>query len=487
MLFPEVDYAQPDDINWQRINMRKVAHLVGVEMIHNLYDRYWPQINSIRFHHTVTNYKDGIVESFAPKREWDYLKKWVSQKFVNEDPILIREIEKILKPDYALTNEICQIVDNTNLSEIDNRKLALLLIDIMDFPLGEIYRLNVVQIEYGLNFALDQILTDFEPDKAERNQLLTKLISPSTLTVAQEEEIAFDALLVKARQTGNSDKLSDTEISNILSEHYIIYAGKHCAYGEVPPAIDEYIAKFRAQVNDKVLTTSAEAELNLAKQHKQSQDMLEILDDQRLTRLCNLMSRIGTFRDQNKGKVGETVPRRLRILDEIANRKNVPRDDINFYLVGELVELLDEDKRLDSQTLATRRQGITLVRSDYMSSSYTPVISSQTEDENQVISGICASDGSLEGTVRIIKTKDDIVKMTPGDIMVAIGTDFDLLEIMHLAGGIITEEGGLLSHASVVSRELKKPCVIGVTNATKLLQDGQRIYLDATKGTIKKL
>lgn len=55
---------------------------------------------------------------------------------------------------------------------------------------------------------------------------------------------------------------------------------------------------------------------------------------------------------------------------------------------------------------------------------------------------------------------------------------------MNLSGEIITEEGSLLSHASVVSRELKKPCLIGVPSATKKLHDGDRLELDATSGKI---
>ena len=486
MLFVQSDYGQPNDKDWQRINMRKVAHLIGVEMIHNLYDRYWPQINSIRFRHTVTNYKDGIVESYAPKREWDYLKKWVSRKFIAEDPILIREIEAIMSPTYSLTNEICAKIDKTDLEAIDNQSLAMLLIDIMDFPLGEIYRLNVVQIEYGLNYALDQLLTEFEPDASERNQLLSKLISPNVLTVAQEEEVAFDAILAVARENDPAE-LTDTDIAALLKDHYGQYAGKHCAYGEVPPTLESYVAKFKEQVGAKELVTLEAAEQNLAEQHKQSQDMLAMLGDERLTRLCNLMSRIGTFRDQNKGKVGETVPRRLRILDEIARRSGVARTDIDFYLVGELVELLDDNKQLSAEILNTRREGVTFIREDYLSATYLPANFGGSQADDKLIRGICASGGELTGTVRIIKTKDDIEKMSAGDIMVAIGTDFDLLEIMHLAGGIITEEGGLLSHASVVSRELGKPCIIGVSGATKLLKEGSSVHLNASKGTIEQL
>ncbi len=464
--------------------MRQVAHLVGAEMIHNLYDRYWPQINSIRFRHTITNYKDGIVESYAPVSEWNYLQKWVSEKFIALDPILIREIENILHPTYELTNEICSIIDHTDLEHISNVELAQLMINIMDFPLGEIYKLNVVQIEYGLNFALNTLLKEYEPDANERNNLLSKLISPDTLTVAQEEEVAFDALIHTAREWNSEDLTDDVIIERLLQAHYDAYAPKHCAYGENPPTIDEYLTKFRTQFNDKVLVSYEAAKEEVESQYKQSRDILESLNDERLTKLCILMSQIGVFRDRNKAKVGETVPRRLKLMDEIARRTQVDRQELNYYLVAELVELLGDNKKLDDTTIEERKNGVSLVRNDHLAKEYIKMNVTTLDKGQKLIPGICASQGSVSGNAKIITSKDDITKMQPGDIMVAIGTDFDLLEIMHLSAGIITEEGGLLSHASVVSRELGKPCLIGVANATKYLKDGDQITLDATKGAI---
>ena len=67
--------------NWQRINMRTVSHLIGAEVIHDLYSRHWPRINSIRFRHTITSFHDGIVHSYAPKPEWVMLQKWLAKRF----------------------------------------------------------------------------------------------------------------------------------------------------------------------------------------------------------------------------------------------------------------------------------------------------------------------------------------------------------------------------------------------------------------------
>lgn len=480
MIFKYAPAAELSDTDWRRINMRKVVHLIGAEMIHNLYGRYWPQINSIRFSNTKTTYMNGVVESYAPKTEWAYLQKWVSKKFISLDPVIIREINAILRPTYKLTNELCSRIDKTNLQEIDNHQLALLLVDIMDIPLGEIYKLNVVQIEYGLNFAIDLLLQEYEPNSSERNRLLAKLISPQELTVAQEEEVAFGKV-VNAVREGKSD----SSLNKLLEAHVDAYAGKHCAYGEMPPSLDFYKQKLKTYIDTKQAVVELDkAQKEVSRLYLQSQDLLGILKDERLTTLCNLMSRIGVFRDKNKARLGDTVLRRLAILDEISRRCQVERADIDLYLLTELLELLDNGQILTKEILSERRKGVTFIRSEQLSTTYEAFKSSIKNVVPDKLTGICASPGIVVGSVKIITSQTDISKMNEDDIMVAIGTDFDLIEIMHRAAGIITEEGGLLSHASVVSRELKKPCLIGVPQATKLLKDDLRITLNATEGSI---
>ena len=58
---------------------------------------------------------------------------------------------------------------------------------------------------------------------------------------------------------------------------------------------------------------------------------------------------------------------------------------------------------------------------------------------------------------------------------------------MKKAAAIVTEQGGITSHAAIISRELRVPCVIGTKIATKVLKDGDKVEVDATKGIVKKL
>lgn len=488
MLFPYTEIPF-DDENWRRINMRKVAHLIGAEMLHNLYNRHWPRINSLRFRHTITNFKQGTVESFAPANEWSYMQRWLSAKFMALDPVLIREVEAILNPDYELVHEVMRKVDNADMTEIPNEALALLLIDIMDYPLGDIYKLNVVQIEYSLNFALHKILKTYEPNELDRNELLAQLIAPGSLTVAQKEEVAFGSILATGQEQGIADPTISKTVRELLEKHHEAYAPTHCAYGENPPTLQDYINKyiFMSSRETPIVTEEA-AQVQVAEQLTQSKKLLARLDDNTLTELCNLMAKIGVFRDYNKAKLGETVVRRLRILDEIARRTSVDRQDIDYYLMAELTALLDKNIRLDKEVIRDRKEnGIRFERNENVLTGIKPLTITKSDAANATIQGICASPGQIEGQIKVVYSKNDITKVHPGDIMVAIGTDFDLLEIMNISGGIITEEGGLLSHASVVSRELKKPCLIGVNKATQLFHDNDRVRLDASAGSIEML
>jgi pyruvate kinase len=92
---------------------------------------------------------------------------------------------------------------------------------------------------------------------------------------------------------------------------------------------------------------------------------------------------------------------------------------------------------------------------------------------------------SAFGKVVVASTaKDAQEKMTKGAILVAQGTDRDMIGALEQASALITEEGGLTSHAAVVGLSLGIPVIVGVKGATTLLKDGQDITVDAVRGVI---
>lgn len=101
--------------------------------------------------------------------------------------------------------------------------------------------------------------------------------------------------------------------------------------------------------------------------------------------------------------------------------------------------------------------------------------------------GTPASPGIAKGKVKIVLNPSESKKLLEGEILVCGMTSPDYVPAMRRAAAIVTDEGGLLSHAAIISREFSKPCVVGTKIATKVLKDGYLVEVDANKGIIKIL
>jgi len=92
---------------------------------------------------------------------------------------------------------------------------------------------------------------------------------------------------------------------------------------------------------------------------------------------------------------------------------------------------------------------------------------------------------AVTGTVRIARTvREALEKVQKGDILVTQATDSDYIPAMELAGSVITEVGGLTSHAAIVCLEFGIPVVVGVEAATAVLPDGETVTVDGLRGLI---
>jgi phosphohistidine swiveling domain-containing protein len=101
--------------------------------------------------------------------------------------------------------------------------------------------------------------------------------------------------------------------------------------------------------------------------------------------------------------------------------------------------------------------------------------------------GICASAGKVIGRAAILTSVRDVPKLKKGDIMIAPATDPEYIIAMKKAAAIVTDEGGITSHAAIVSRELGIPCLVGTKFASKVFKDGELVELDANHGVIRRL
>ncbi len=127
---------------------------------------------------------------------------------------------------------------------------------------------------------------------------------------------------------------------------------------------------------------------------------------------------------------------------------------------------------------------------EYAKTHYNTIIINETKkyDKNKKeIIGQVAYKGRAKGRVRIIRRLDQMDKIERGDILVSPMTTPNYLTAMKKAAAFITDEGGITSHAAIVAREMKKPCIIGTKIATKVLKDGDLVEVDAERGVAKIL
>lgn len=101
------------------------------------------------------------------------------------------------------------------------------------------------------------------------------------------------------------------------------------------------------------------------------------------------------------------------------------------------------------------------------------------------IKGVVVSKGKITGCVRLVLDKNSLNSIKSGEILVANFTSPDYVPAMKKSAGIVTDDGGITSHAAIISRELNKPCVTGTKIATKVLHNGDLVEVDANKGIVK--
>ena len=107
--------------------------------------------------------------------------------------------------------------------------------------------------------------------------------------------------------------------------------------------------------------------------------------------------------------------------------------------------------------------------------------------EPDELRGTGASAGIVRGRARITRTQDDFGAVQPGDIIVCASSNTSWVPLFAIAGGLITNTGGVLSHAAVVAREFALPAVVGTGDATSRIADGRLVELDGSTGIVRLL
>jgi len=209
--------------------------------------------------------------------------------------------------------------------------------------------------------------------------------------------------------------------------------------------------------------------------------------------VCRALQRLLTLRDQCRHVTTALVAHLRRVALELGRRAVDARllsrpDDVFFLTFCELPRLLIEPERdWKAVVLARRRerdQDAGLEAPDLLRGGRAAERESGPAGEDLV--GFGVSPGLVTGTVKILRSMTELERLS-GEIVVSAAIEPTLTPLFPLAGGMIAEMGGLLSHAAILAREYGLPAVVSVPDATRRLHDGDRVELDGTTGRIRVL
>ncbi len=180
----------------------------------------------------------------------------------------------------------------------------------------------------------------------------------------------------------------------------------------------------------------------------------------------------------------------LRVGDRLARDQRIEKDEDVFFLEPGEIETPGKGQNL--RTLVEIR------RADWERSRRIdppPFIGAAPQDPNSqprddgaspdVIKGIAASRGVHSGVARVLRGPDEAARLAPGDVLVCVMTSPTWTPLFGIAGAVVTETGGLLSHPSIAAREYGIPCVVAAPGATQRIRDGARVTVDGAKATIR--
>jgi pyruvate,water dikinase len=209
-----------------------------------------------------------------------------------------------------------------------------------------------------------------------------------------------------------------------------------------------------------------------------------------------LLENFAAYRESPKYYIGMAIDylrrRALTLGNQWVEAGRLDSVDQVFDLRLDEVLRTKEEPGLDIRTLATTNHAYYAQfnpNSDppviIDSRGFIPKLPPQPRKENQLV-GTPVSSGAVNGPVKVLRTPGE-KPILPGDILVTKATDPGWTTLFINAGGVLLETGGTLQHGASVAREMGKPCIVGIEDVTKILNDGQSVEVDGSTGIIKIL
>lgn len=464
-----------------------------------------PQTNILCLHRGDS----GLI--FVDHKEWTALGQFALRKILKQPRWGVWLNRQIIRSSDELVRFTSKKVFFINL----HKKTTLQLVNLYEEYLEkqcQVYNHSLVPVyldlykphltSYVIQYLDEQIRRFKYPGTAK--ECFTQLTVPQKASKVLEEEIALlhlAASFMKRRVPIIATKNSCTRTQREAIERHI-KRYRHLGYNFEGPALpDSYFWKrlqefVRSKPGPKQRVEEILQEKKQARRQEQ-RIIKQLKIDQRHRQVIELTKGFIFSKDYRKMALVRSYYEVEPLLRELGRRFGLSLRQTRNCLLGE-IKLMLKNKSNQPKDLSKRMKGCLFVIINrqmpgqvfvdhYFTAMKKHLLKKEDFTEVNYFHGQSACLGKAQGMVKIINTSKDIYKMKLGDVMVSQMTNPELVPAMKKAAAIITDLGGITSHAAIVSRELGVPCVIGTKIATQVLRDGDKVEVDANSGEIRKV
>lgn len=329
---------------------------------------------------------------------------------------------------------------------------------------------------------------------------------PNKITPLAESQVSLldigSDLQSKGLNVGEINK--DKDIYGKFISHFDKYSIIPANYNDEPWSQEDMLL----QLKQLMMYDCRKEKKNLMQNHQDkintSKKILDEINDEKINLIAKSLQ-VGTYLNEYRKNVISRASlahrplfRRLAIENGVENWKILWR--LNTYELTDLIckgnnRVFDvAKKRNQVGVIATHQEPrgfrylsekeIGVFKNDQYRTKGRSSAESASANES-FIKGMVANRGKVSGRVKVVLGSSDFDKFEEKNILVATMTSVDFVPIMKKASAYVTNEGGITSHAAIISREYNKPCIIGTKIATQVLKDGDLVEVDADEGVVK--
>lgn len=460
---------------WSILERRKLS-IFPVVLVMQTFTSKMKGLVGINLKHYLFDYKQGNLTALRDQDDWDDVSRTVYEHVKNH-PACLKDFNDLFLKYIGELIEHAQAMGRYD-GKMDSREAVNLFNKYCNLYSGiSVYGECVpFTIKDVLAAEFNELVSGYE----NYYDIIAKLSIPPHVTFTMREEIEF---LKRLKEYKRNAAGRDEIISRHCEEFAWItydYDGEIWSFAEIKHKFEK-----EAELND--------AHIN-AKIEELESFMARTIDEERK---CIEKNKVNDYIQMLSGLIKDSI----KIMDirkecltkvhvysraffaRMADYLNVEHKYTSYVLPYDYQDIIKSKnadvllERYNSSTIYMSEEGWRLIDNFDVGA-----VLVQHNTGGSRVKGLCAYPGKLEGRVSIVRKVEDIASFNEGDVLVSTMTTVDFVDAMKKASAIITDDGGIICHAAILCREMKKPCIVGTKTATGMFNNGDAILIDAGEG-----